>query len=423
MRAAFPKATPKEFAMRVSRLVLPMLLATSALTVPNVSFGQVAIGVSIGIAPPALPVYEQPPIPAEGYLWTPGYWAYGGEGYYWVPGTWVQPPSVGLLWTPGYWGWSSGSYAYNGGYWGPHVGFYGGINYGFGYGGSGYDGGRWNNGAFAYNRAVNNIGSTHITNVYNSTVVNNHTTVNNVSYNGGTGGVAARPTAQDEAILHEQHVAPTPQQVTHVQAAQSDHTLLATANHGIPPIAATARPAELHGPGVVQAREAQPAPVATETHPPPAAAATLGGRPPLATGATSHAPGTAVGAAGQSGPVTTPPQARTAGAQPTTIQHPSGAAHPAQAANTNATHAPAVAVQHPPATVHPAQTAHVAAPGPQVAAHAPAVAAQHPQAAVHPAQTAHVAAPHPQVAAHAPVAPHPAAETAHPAPEKRAAPG
>ena len=410
--------------MRVSRFVLPVLLATSALTAPNVSFGQIAIGVSIGIAPPALPVYEQPPIPAEGYLWTPGYWAYGSEGYYWVPGTWVQPPSVGLLWTPGYWGWSGGNYAYNGGYWGPHVGFYGGINYGYGYGGSGYDGGRWNNGAFAYNRAVNNIGSTHITNVYNSTVVNNRTTVNNISYNGGTGGVTARPTTQDEAILHEQHVAPTPQQVTHVQAAQSDHTLLATANHGIPPIAATPTPAELHGPGVVQAKEAEPARAATETHAPAAAAATLGGRPPLATGVTSHPPGTAVGAAGQPEPVTTPAQARTPNRQTSaTIQHPSETAHPAQAANTNAMHAPAVAVQHPQATVHTAQTVHAAAPRPQVAAHAPAVAVQHQQTAVHPPQTAHVVAPHPQVAVHAPPVPHPAAETAHPAPEKRAAPG
>ena len=26
----------------------------------------------------------------------------------------------------------------NAGYWGPHVGFYGGINYGYGYGGVGY---------------------------------------------------------------------------------------------------------------------------------------------------------------------------------------------------------------------------------------------------------------------------------------------
>ena len=35
-----------------------------------------AVGVSITIAPPALPVYVQPPVPAPGYLWTPGYWAF-----------------------------------------------------------------------------------------------------------------------------------------------------------------------------------------------------------------------------------------------------------------------------------------------------------------------------------------------------------
>src|SRR5713226_7503522 len=49
-------------------------------------------------APPPLPDYEQPPCPEDGYMWTPGYWAWGGGGYYWVPGTWVQPPQVGLLW-------------------------------------------------------------------------------------------------------------------------------------------------------------------------------------------------------------------------------------------------------------------------------------------------------------------------------------
>ena len=57
----------------------------------------------------------------------------GGGGYYWVPGTWVQPPRVGVLWTPGYWGFVGGVYAFHAGYWGPHVGFYGGVNYGFGY--------------------------------------------------------------------------------------------------------------------------------------------------------------------------------------------------------------------------------------------------------------------------------------------------
>ena len=88
------------------------------------------------------------------------------EGYYWVPGTWAQPPAVGLLWTPGYWGWGNGAYVWNAGYWGPTVGFYGGINYGFGYGGFGYGGGYWNNGAFYYNRSVNNINVANFHNTY-----------------------------------------------------------------------------------------------------------------------------------------------------------------------------------------------------------------------------------------------------------------
>src|SRR5271156_3754822 len=171
------------------------------------------------------------------------------------PGTWVQPPAVGLLWTPGYWGWNNGSYVFNTGYWGPRVGFYGGINYGFGYGGSGYQGGYWNNGAFNYNRAVNNISNTNITNVYNRTVVNN-TTVNNVSYNGGNGGTVARPTPQDQALARQSRVPPTPAQTQHQQAASTNHALLASVNQGHPLVAATSRPGEFSGPGVVPARNA-----------------------------------------------------------------------------------------------------------------------------------------------------------------------
>ena len=37
---------------------------------------QARVFVSVNIAPPALPVYEQPPIPGPDYIWTPGYWAY-----------------------------------------------------------------------------------------------------------------------------------------------------------------------------------------------------------------------------------------------------------------------------------------------------------------------------------------------------------
>src|SRR5580698_1990350 len=81
--------------------------------------------------PPPLPSYDQPPCPGDDYIWTPGYWDYATTGYYWVPGVWVQSPYVGALWTPGYWGYSRGRYAFFHGYWGPHIGFYGGVNYGY----------------------------------------------------------------------------------------------------------------------------------------------------------------------------------------------------------------------------------------------------------------------------------------------------
>jgi hypothetical protein len=73
---------------------LLLLLLFVCLT-PMASFAQVAVGVSIRVGPPAIPVYQQPLCPTDGYLWTPGYWAYGPAGYYWVPGVWVAPPRVG----------------------------------------------------------------------------------------------------------------------------------------------------------------------------------------------------------------------------------------------------------------------------------------------------------------------------------------
>jgi YXWGXW repeat-containing protein len=209
--------------------------------------------------PPPLPVYEQPPVPGPGYLWTPGYWAWAPAGYYWVPGTWVMPPRVGLLWTPGYWGFVGGVYAFHAGYWGPHVGFYGGVNYGFGYGGVGFAGGRWVGGAFAYNQSVTNVNVTVVHNTYNETVVNN-VTVNRVSYNGGAGGVVATPTVQERGYAQEQHLAATPMQRQHFQQAANNPDLLARNNGGHPAIAATPHPGAFNAPGVVGAHGASTPP-------------------------------------------------------------------------------------------------------------------------------------------------------------------
>ncbi len=231
------------------RSVLPALLL---LVLPVMSMAQVGINMSVNTAPPELPVYEQPAIPNEGYLWTPGYWGWSGDGYYWVPGTWVLAPQPGYLWTPGYWGSNGGVFLWNEGYWGAQVGFYGGVNYGFGYGGRGFQGGYWQGSHLFYNTSVVNVGTTNITNVYTKTV--NNITVNRVSYNGGSGGVQAQPTATEIAAAHAHHLPPTAAQQQHVQAARSNPALRASANHGNPPIAATPRPGALSSKGVVAAK-------------------------------------------------------------------------------------------------------------------------------------------------------------------------
>ena len=71
----------------------------------------------------------------------------------------MPAPYVGALWTPGYWGWGGGLYLWHPGYWGPHVGYYGGVNYGGGYMGIGFAGGVWHGGAFAYNSAAVHVGA------------------------------------------------------------------------------------------------------------------------------------------------------------------------------------------------------------------------------------------------------------------------
>ena len=227
-------------------MLVGLLLAVLGMFMMPTTTSAAGFGVAITIAPPVLPVYTQPICPGDGYIFTPGYWAYGVDGYYWVPGAWVLPPRIGFLWTPGYWGWGGGGYFWHAGFWGPHVGFYGGINYGFGYGGFGYEGGYWHGGHFFYNRSVNNINVNNIHNVYNKTVVNNRD-VNRVSYNGGRGGIIARPSATEMRANRDQHVAATSAQMRQESAARSDRNQLASVNHGRPAVTASARPGEFNG--------------------------------------------------------------------------------------------------------------------------------------------------------------------------------
>jgi hypothetical protein len=247
--------------MRIIPSIRSLLFLTVLLAVSAAAYAQ--IGVSISFSPPELPVYEQPLCPGDGYLWTPGYWAYSDDDYYWVPGTWVTPPDAGLLWTPAYWGWNGNGYVFYDGYWGTSVGFYGGISYGYGYGGEGYEGGRWQNGQFYYNRSVNNVSVTIIHNVYNTPVTHNNSG-SHASFNGGNGGTNARPTSQEQAAAHERHIPPIAAQTQHVQAARAKPELRASENHGKPSVAATPKPGAFNDHSVVPAKQAG----APYNHPP-----------------------------------------------------------------------------------------------------------------------------------------------------------
>jgi hypothetical protein len=193
-------------------------------------------------------------------MWTPGYWAWGPAGYYWVPGAWVEAPYMGALWTPGYWGFYGGRYLFYPGHWGLHIGFYGGINYGFGYLGFGYEGGYWNSGRFFYNRVYNHINERVVHNVYEfrapvhgySAPRGNYDQHNNnaprgnydshASFRGGPGGIQSHPQPSEGAAWHEPTAPRMSTQVQHAQTYQSNRGQFANANHGRPTTPAVSRP-------------------------------------------------------------------------------------------------------------------------------------------------------------------------------------
>lgn len=227
-------------------------LAVPLMAVPGTASAQVYLNISVGFAPPPIPWYPQPICPGIGYMWTPGYWAYGPYGYYWVPGTWVLAPAVGLFWTPGYWAWDGGYYWWHAGYWGPTVGFYGGIDYGYGYNGRGYWGGYWRGNSFYYNRAVTNVSITYIHNTYTQPVSNTVTTGVRVSYNGGVGGIPVRPTPEQRRYAEQRHVSPTAMQLRQQRVALNMPQQRFAYNQGRPQIVANGRAGVFTGADVVR---------------------------------------------------------------------------------------------------------------------------------------------------------------------------
>jgi hypothetical protein len=231
------------------RILAALALAACTLTTASLH-AQLGISVNVEtarIAPPPLPEYEQPEAPGDGYIWTPGYWSWDDQAqdYFWVPGTWVMPPEAGLLWTPGYWAYDNDAYTWNEGYWSQDVGFYGGVDYGFGYSGTGYDGGYWSGSQFFYNTAVNRIDMRFVRNVYTRPV--DHGWFNRgprIAFNGGPGGINLRPSHNETEAFREHHIYATGPQRSQWDSARRDRSQFSGFNHGTPPAAATAQPVQ-----------------------------------------------------------------------------------------------------------------------------------------------------------------------------------
>jgi hypothetical protein len=376
----------------ITRWLVTAIIALSFIATPAMASAQVYIGFSVGLfvnePPPAIPVYYQPPVPGPGFIWVPGYWAWGPGGYYWVPGYWEQPPNVGLYWTPGYWSWDPycGCYDWNNGYWAPQVGFYGGINYGFGYFGIGYAGGYWHNGGFWYNSAVSNVNISIVRNVYvNRTVIYRDRIWNSrVAYNGGRGGDPARPTTTQLAVRRMHRYPPTSAQVQHATWAGRDRNYYYSANHGRPSNPAVVRPFS------ASRRPVHFTPITTSDR----------------MAARAHMIPTRNGR-----PIVTHPAAPVTHNAAPMVHHAAPVTHNA-----------APMVHHAAPAYHPAPVVHHAAPAyhPAPVVH-PAAPAYHPAPVVHPAAPAYHPAP---VVHHAAPAYHPApqyrAPAYHPAPQYRA---
>jgi len=196
--------------------------------------------------PPPLVDYDQPFSPGALYFWCPGYWANNANGFFWVPGQWVLAPYYGALWTPPYWSYSGTHFLFHRGYWADHVGFYGGVNYGFGYVGTGYFGAYWRGHDLYYNSTVTSVDATVVHNIYAHSVVykgiaygahSNRFT----SYNGGHGGLKAYATIAEQIVAYGPRLNPTTIQEARSRAASRNPAALYSQNQGHP-----AQPAVLH---------------------------------------------------------------------------------------------------------------------------------------------------------------------------------
>jgi hypothetical protein len=75
---------------------------------------RVAVGVSIGVAPPAARIERV--VVRPGYAWSPGYWRWNGARHVWVGGVWLRA-QPGRHFVPAGWIHVGPAWRFHRGYW------------------------------------------------------------------------------------------------------------------------------------------------------------------------------------------------------------------------------------------------------------------------------------------------------------------
>jgi|SRR5579883_989431 len=55
--------------------------------------------------------------PGAGWVWTPGFYTWGGRRYVWTPGRWRRPPHRGAVWVSPVWRRGPGGWTFVAGRW------------------------------------------------------------------------------------------------------------------------------------------------------------------------------------------------------------------------------------------------------------------------------------------------------------------
>ena len=221
--------------IRLIRSFVSVLLSFGAMALASPSFSQT--GISVAVAPPALPVLAYRPNWISDHVWMPNDWVYGSENPQWIPGTWIM---LGVLETPGYLGGAAVARVWRAGYGKADIRLQvTGLEQIVGE----YDREYQPNGVFSYSPTLNKFSSNSLIKLDGNV---SDTSLSAVRYSGGRGAI----TAQEQPI-------PAPAlQIQNQQAARTNHPPVAPSKRGKSAIAAIPKPGDFSH-GVVPGKDAR----------------------------------------------------------------------------------------------------------------------------------------------------------------------